>query len=39
MAADDDSPAEAVFVGRGVFLQEGCKLEQAELLEQVHLQY
>lgn len=31
------SPAEAVFVCRGVFLQQSSELQQGELLEQIHL--
>lgn len=30
-------PAEAVFVGGGVFLQQSSELQQGELLEQIHL--
>lgn len=33
------SPAEAVFVGRGVFLQQGRELQQRQLLEQIHLEH
>lgn len=37
--AEPDSPAEAVFVCRGVFLQQGGELQHGELLEQIHLQH
>ncbi len=33
------SPAEAMFVCRGVFLQQSSELQQGELLEQIHLQH
>lgn len=32
-------PAEAVFVGGGVFLQQSSELQQGELLEQIHLEH
>lgn len=33
------SPAEAMFVSRGVLLQQGCELKQGQLLQQIHLQH
>lgn len=31
------SPAEAMFVRRGVFLEQGGELQQGQLLQQIHL--
>lgn len=31
------SPAETMFVRRGVFLEQGSELQQGQLLQQIHL--